>query len=114
MTNTIMVSHTIGISVSADALVSINGVLWYGNGANTGGSGGITVSNQIVGESVFAADGYHLTATSAAIDNGVNATVLIDIDGEPRPNEGYDLGVDEFWPPDVLLQVHLPVIFHAP
>jgi hypothetical protein len=43
---------------------------------------------------------YHLQAGSAAIDAGVNAGVLVDLDGDTRPlGAGYDIGADEFVPP---------------
>ena len=44
-------------------------------------------------------DGYHLTAASAAIDQGVDAGVTTDIDGQVRPmGLAPDLGADEFQP----------------
>jgi predicted outer membrane repeat protein len=104
MTNTIFVSHTTGISATAGSIATLNGVLWQGNGANTGGS--VTVQNATTGDPAFATDGYHLTRSSLAIDHGVNAGILIDIDGDPRPmGSGYDLGADEF-----RFKVYLPLI----
>ena len=39
---------------------------------------------------------YHITLSSAAINQGVNAGVGTDIDGQPRPyGWGYDIGADE-------------------
>jgi len=103
LTNTILVSHTVGITVAADNTATLNGVLWYSNTINYGGEGTITVTNEYTGNPAFAADGYHLTASSEAIDRGVNAGVDDDIDGDPRPifttvtiGTGYDLGADEF------------------
>jgi uncharacterized repeat protein (TIGR01451 family) len=97
MTNSILVSQTVGITVTAGSTATLNGALWFGNGANTGGAGDITVNHEITGDLAFAPDGYHLTAASAAIDQGVDAGVTTDIDGDPRPiGAGYDLGADEF------------------
>jgi len=91
------VSHTIGIAVIANNMATLDGILWFGNGTNTSGTGFITVTNEITGDPAFASDSYHLTANSAAIDKGVDAGVTTDIDGDPRPTgHGYDLGADEF------------------
>jgi parallel beta-helix repeat protein len=106
MTNTILVSHTLGITVEAGNTATLNGVLWYDNGTNYDGPGTIVVSNEHTGDPAFADDGYHLTAASAAIDKGVNAGVFDDIDSHHRPcGLGPDLGVDEF---DYC--IHLPLI----
>jgi uncharacterized repeat protein (TIGR01451 family) len=87
----------VGITVARGNSAILNGVLWHGNTVNTGGSGTITVSNAHTGNPAFAADGYHLTTSSAAIDQGVTAGVTSDIDGDPRPmGHGVDLGADEF------------------
>lgn len=104
MTNTILVSQTAGITVAAGNLATLDGILWFGNGANTGGDGIITVTHEITGDPAFAPDGYHLTAASAAIDQGVDAGVTTDIDNQPRPQgNAPDLGADEYW----LLDKHL-------
>jgi len=99
MTNTILVSHSVGVTVATGNTATLNGVLWYSSTINYGGDGTIAVTNEYIGHPAFAADGYHLTAASAAIDKGVNAGVDHDIDGDPRPipaSAGYDLGADEF------------------
>jgi uncharacterized repeat protein (TIGR01451 family) len=99
LTNTILVSQTIGITASAGSTATLNSVLWFGNGSNTGGAGTINVTNQTTGNPAFAADGYHLTPASAALDKGVNAGVGTDIDGQPRPfGPAPDLGADEGQP----------------
>jgi len=105
MSNTILVNQAVGITVSAGNRAILNGVLWYGNSANTGGEGDITVTHEYTGHPAFAADGYHLAAASAAIDKGVDAGVTVDIDGDPRPLDGNcdgpavtDIGADEFYP----------------
>jgi hypothetical protein len=109
MTNTILVSHTVGITVTAGNTVTLNGVLWYSKTINYGGEGTITVTNEYTGTPAFATDGYHLTSASAAIDKGVNAGVDDDIDGQSRPQGGgYDLGADE------LPIVYLPLVLRTP
>ena len=94
MTNTILVSQTVGITVTAGNTAMLNGVLWYSNPANTGGAGAIAVTNAFTGTPAFAADGYHLTSASKAINAGTAAGIAADIDGEMR-DAAPDLGADE-------------------
>jgi predicted outer membrane repeat protein len=106
LTNTILVSQTVGVTATATNTVTFNGVLWFGNGAHTGGAGSFNVQHATTGDPAFAADGYRLTRNSLAIDHGVSAGVSIDLDGDLRPiGSGADLGADEF-----CLKVYLPVI----
>jgi parallel beta-helix repeat protein len=115
LTNTILVSHTVGITVSTDNTAILNGVLWYSNTINHDGEGTITVTHEYTGNPAFATDGYHLTAFSEAIDKDVeDAGVKDDIDGEPRPLDGDfdglaipDIGADEFYKPGLIF---LPLI----
>jgi len=96
MTNAIVVSHTIGITVLVNGSAVVRGVLWYSNGLNIGGDGTISVTYAYTGTPALAADGYHLLTGSAAIDRGLDAGVTTDVDGDPRPmGLGYDLGADE-------------------
>lgn len=97
LTNTIIVSHTVGISVTAGNTATLNATLWHDNIVDRDGAGTINHIGDRGGDPLFAADGYHLMSRSAAIDVGVDAGVTTDIDGQPRPNgSGYDLGADEF------------------
>ena len=114
MVNTIFVSHSVGISVTAGNTVTVDAVLWYDTPITVSAALGssATVNNEFTGDPIFATDGYHLTAGSAAIDNGVDAGVTVDIDGELRPaSAGFDLGADEYWPPDVRKYIYLPLVF---
>jgi len=106
MTNTILVSHTVGVTATTASgnQAVLNGVLWYGNMANYGGLGTITVTNAITGNPAFAPDGYHLLPGSPAINAGVVSGVAADIDGEPRVGAP-DLGADEY-----VLRVFLPLV----
>ncbi len=100
ISNTIITTHTTGITVSAISTAILNGVLWFGNGVDTGGAGALTVSGAVTGDPRFdPADGYHLLdAASAAVDAGVNSGVATDIDGDLRPDgTGFDLGADELF-----------------
>jgi PKD repeat protein len=107
LTNTILVSHTVGITASTGCTATLDGVLWYHNTmANTGGGGTIVVTNAFTGDPTFASDGYHLTAGSVAIDR-MSTGLDVDIDGESRPSGSqYDLGADEYIacqsPPDAV------------
>lgn len=58
--------------------------------------GSIPDLDPITGSVAFAADTYHLTRYSAAVDAGVDLGVIDDIDGEPRPRgTAPDVGADE-------------------
>lgn len=101
LTNTILVSHTVGISLTGNSTATINGVLWHNTPITVSQSVTATLIalNQFTGDPVFNEDGYHLTPFSAAIDQGVDSGVAEDIDGEARPQgASYDLGADETGP----------------
>jgi len=104
LTNTILVSHTVGISVTAGSTAMLEGTLWgsgaWANGVDWGGAGSIVTGTvNLWGDPAFVdPDGgdYHLGPASAAIDAGVDAGVTTDIDGDARPiGSGYDIGADE-------------------
>ena len=106
MTNTILASQSVGLSAKGVSTVTVNGILWYNTPITVSKdvTAVVTVNNQFTGNPAFMTDGYHLSLNSAAIDEGVNAGVTEDIDGESRPKGlGYDLGADEFWPKMVFL-----------
>lgn len=96
-TNTILYSGTIGIKMYRPN-VTLDHVLRYDvlTPTATASSWGLTDLSPITATPAFAADGYHLTAASAAVDAGVGAGVTLDIDGQPRPmGTAPDLGADE-------------------
>jgi len=107
MTNTILASHTIGISVTDGNTVTVNGVLWYDTAITVSQSitAIVTVQNQHTGSPAFAHDGYHLTTNSAAINVGVNAGLTSDIDGQMRDAQP-DIGADEY----IEWLVYLPLV----
>jgi fibronectin-binding autotransporter adhesin len=113
LTNTILVSHSVGISVTGGNTVTVNGVLWYGTHVTVSQAttATVTVRNQHQGDPAFAADGYHLTGASAAIDRGVNAGVTTDIDDDARPDGClFDIGADEFMTGVACRYIYLPLI----
>jgi hypothetical protein len=111
MSNTLLISHAVGVSVTAGSTAILDGVLWYNTPITVSQvAATVMVQNQYIGNPLFDVDGYHLTAGSAAIDKGVSAGVYSDIDRQPRPSGLPDLGADEYWPPGSLKYVYLPII----
>jgi len=112
MTNTILVSHNIGIYIHPGNTATLESILWHGNTTNWSGAGTINNSNDYSGDPAFVnpdAGDYHIGINSAALDTGINAGITTDIDNEPRPvGEGYDIGADEF--PVVRHLVYLPLV----
>jgi parallel beta-helix repeat protein len=106
-TNTILVSHTVGISVTGSSTVTLNGVVWHNVPITVSQSvsASVNVQDQHTGDPVLVdpdTGGYHIGFGSAAVDAGVDAGVTTDIDGDPRPiGPGYDMGADE-WPGSAL------------
>lgn len=106
LVNTILVSHTVGITVAAGCTATLQGTLWGGgawaNGTDWSGAGTINRTGNLWGNPNFvnaAAGDYHLDHGSPAIDAGVNSSISVDADGQARPHYGgYDLGADEWWP----------------
>ena len=112
LTNTILVSHTVGITVAAGNTATLEATLWgtdtWSNLADWGGAGTIvtgTINLWDDPDFVDPARGdYHIGPNSAAIDAGVDAGVLVDIDGEPRLSVP-DVGADEY-----TCYAYLPVV----
>ncbi len=105
LTNTILVSHTMGIAVAAGNTATLEGTLWgdgaWANVTDWGGSGTIitgTPAYNYWGDPAFVnpnAGDYHIDSVSAAFNAGINSGVIEDIDGDPR-SDGYpDIGADE-------------------
>ena len=108
LTNTILVSHTIGVVVDENSLLDMESTLWGGgiwaNQLDWTGGGTIITGTQNYWDSPGFVDpagqDYHILATSPAIDRGVNNVSDMDVDFQPRPNPAsllIDLGADEFW-----------------
>ncbi len=114
LTNTILVSHTVGIEVALGSTATLEATVGYGNNTDWVGDGVmITGTINLWGNPIFIdpdIGNYHIGAGSAAIDEGVDAGVSIDVDNEPRPYQAPDIGADEYWPPGALKPVYLPTI----
>jgi hypothetical protein len=96
LTNTIVTSHTWGITntVPASSSVIAEHTLFWANQSN-----GIMGINPVEDDPDFIdpkAGNYHIGPDSAAIDAGVEAGVNSDIDGDLRPHgSAPDIGADE-------------------
>ena len=103
LTNTILVSHNVGISLAVGGKATLTATLWgtdtWANVLDWAGSGTIlTGTLNFRGDPAFAdPDGgdYHIGPGSAAIGKGVDAGVATDIDGDRRIGAP-DIGADEF------------------
>jgi uncharacterized repeat protein (TIGR01451 family) len=94
--NTIVAGHDHGVFLESGASV-FDATLW--NNALVDFTNNITHTNDHYGDPAFVNPGagdYHIGPASAAIDQGVDAGVRDDVDGDARPlGSGYDLGADE-------------------
>jgi hypothetical protein len=98
LTNTIISNHTVGIeriggSVVEDYSLFAGVAKPYSRTVTSGG-------HSITGTAAFvdpAANDYHLSANSDAINAGANAGIATDFEGQPRPfGAGFDIGYDEW------------------
>ncbi len=109
ITNANLAGHTMGIMISHTNKLTVDGVLWYDTDIAFAIEPGadFSIKHQVVGDPLFATDGYHLTEDSAAIRQGMPTEVSTDIDGDGRPFPPA-LGADEYMPFKLLL----PLIFN--
>jgi parallel beta-helix repeat protein len=113
LVNNIVVSHTLGITVSSSALPTatlwISRTLLWGNGDDPyTGTLMLNLDPQFADPPYM---DYHIRETSPAVDQGLNAGVTIDIDGDPRPNGmAPDLGADEL---PAGYHIYLPLILRV-
>lgn len=119
LTNTIIVSQTIGIYVNTGSSASLEATLWgsgtsWANIHNWSGDGNIITGTINLGGDPDFVDpnfsNYHIGSGSAALDSPINASVTLDVDFQPRPFEAPDIGADEYWPPGALKTIYLPLI----
>jgi len=103
-TNNIVVSHTVGISVTEGTTATVRYTLWDGNGMDIAGAGTISETHPVTGDVAFVNpdnDDYYLSTGSAAINAGDPAGVPpappVDLDGVARPvGVAVDLGAYEW------------------
>jgi hypothetical protein len=120
MTNTIVVSHAVGVEAfNTGTVINLQATLW-GDGvwantvdtlATSGGVVNLAAPNlrELPGFVDPDEGDYHIALDSAAVDAGVDAGVAHDIDGDPRPlGSAPDLGADEVWS-----AVFLPVVLRG-
>jgi hypothetical protein len=118
LTNTILVSHTVGVTVTAGSIATLEATLWgadiWGNAADWGGAGTIVTGTVNLWSAPsflnpYSGD-YHIGVDSAAVDAGVDAGVSVDMDGEARPEgNGYEIGADEVRAPPGR-KIYLPLV----
>lgn len=124
LTNTILVSHTVGISVTSDSTATLHGTLWgtneWANTLNWYGTH-VFLTASVGGTPNFVDPynhDYHLLTGSAAIDAGVFAGVTTDIEGHSRlPDYGglrVDIGAYESEYQGIIKHVFLPVTLKNP
>jgi len=115
LTNTILVSHTVGVRVQPGTTATLAATLWgtatWANDSDWTNNGTlITGTLNWWGNPDFVnPDGwdYHIGASSGALDRGIDTGAGTDIDDEPRSCGPPDLGADEYWPPRVYLPLAL-------
>ncbi|MCA9933517.1 MAG: hypothetical protein KC415_06315 [Anaerolineales bacterium] len=118
MSNTLLISHAVGISITGLATsVQADGLLWHNTPVTTAvfttANTILDIQNEYWGDPLFAVDGYHIMTGSAAIDRGIVTAVLTDIDGQTRPQgTAPDLGADELYPtsPTIRHTIYLPLL----
>lgn len=105
LTNTILVSQALGLKAAAGSTATLAATLWgsgaWANFTDWNGPGSVLIGSvNIHDDPAFlspAAGDYHLAPTSAAIDQGVETGITIDIDNQARPaGSAPDLGADEW------------------
>ena len=117
-TDTIIAGHSsVGVTATTGTTMTMAATLWHDNGADTGGDGAFQIGAiNRHGDPAFvdaAAWDYHITASSAALDAGVDAGVTTDIDGDARPQpSGYDIGADE-WYTGQGERIYLPLVMRG-
>jgi len=102
MSNTVLVSHTVGITTETGANVAADHTLWHATGSytDTAGGGVIATVNDLVGDPKFAGPAggdYHIQGDSAAVGAGAWVGVDTDVDGEARlSTSDPDIGADQY------------------
>jgi spore coat protein CotH len=107
--NNIVVSHSTGITATAEAVLSVSHtLLWDNSDDPISGTLALSLFPSFVAP---ARQNYRLRVDSPAIDAGIEVGLTTDVDGDPRPVGGSpDIGADEFR----MYDVYLPFIIREP
>lgn len=120
MVNTILVSHTVGVTVTANSVVTMEATLWgdgeWSNQRNWDGAGTLITGSVNLWQQPGFVDptenDYHLSSDSAAWEMGVPAGIDHDLDGEIRPMGWLpDIGADERSEAGIQLDIQLDRTF---
>jgi hypothetical protein len=107
LTNTILVSQTVGITATAGSMIQLDATLWgqgaWANHLDWGGAGSVAHTHDFYGDPHFTdppLGDYHIGPESTALDRGLPTSLVADLDDQPRPDPitGLpDVGADEYW-----------------
>ncbi|MCB8946247.1 MAG: PKD domain-containing protein [Ardenticatenaceae bacterium] len=117
LTNTVVAGHDgfALVSVPGSTAVLYN-TLWYNNFLDYAGN--VTTTADFTGNPAFinpSNSNYHITAASAARNQGIPTNVLMDIDGESRSSgPAPDLGADEWQEPTDIPIAGLTAVNNSP
>jgi hypothetical protein len=109
------VSQTIGVYASQSSTVTMEATLWgigpWANGIDRAGAGAFyTGTIHLAGNPNFVDPdhgNFHIGSKSSALDTGIDAGVMIDVDNHRRPlGFGFDIGADEYLP----FRLHMPIV----
>ncbi|MGQ9709378.1 MAG: right-handed parallel beta-helix repeat-containing protein [Anaerolineae bacterium] len=99
LTDNIIAHNDSGVQVSGATASGSYNLFWDNTSTFTG-------DHAVWADPMLAPDGYHIGFGSGAIDAGVNAGIVTDVDGDRRPiGAGYDIGADER-----RFEVYLPLV----
>ena len=109
ITNGLLVSQSVGFLVEDDNSLFVNGVMLHEVDTTVSQTllANVTIQNAIVGDPMFAPDGYHLTADSDARFASLPTTLGFDVDREGRLFNNPSFGADEYWE----YPFYLPTVF---
>jgi hypothetical protein len=116
LTNTILVSHSVGIDIAEGCTATLASTLWgsghWANAKDWEAEGALLTDSRHYWEDPrFRAPhtgDYRIGPGSAAADKGLSTSISTDIDGDPRPiGPAPDLGADEIW------EAYLPLVLHT-
>jgi hypothetical protein len=105
ITNTLIYSHVVGVANEGGTVTMVR-TMW--EDVTTSTQGTVAETESFVGVAAFAADGYHITLASDAMNAGVEVGRARDVDGERRVSPP-DIGADEY-----VLLVYLPFTLAGP